>query len=87
MCSRFYWSVNDPYQLSQYWCSITLEESLPLFSVYTIDRTQDPPRKLCIADKSIMVVWEKILEPIQSIRAAHGQISINKKTMRPEVSE
>ncbi|KAI6645989.1 Histone-lysine N-methyltransferase MLL3 [Oopsacas minuta] len=84
VCSRFYWSVNDPFQLSQYWCSITLEESLPLFSVYTIDRTQDPPRKLCIADKSIMVVWEKIIDPIQSLRAAHGQIAINKKAMKPE---
>ncbi|XP_060638587.2 histone-lysine N-methyltransferase 2C isoform X4 [Anolis sagrei] len=71
--SRFYWSTRYANRRCRYLCSIEEKEGLPLFVIRIIEQGHED---LVLTDATPKGVWDKILEPVASVRKTSEMLQL-----------
>ncbi|KAH0627606.1 hypothetical protein JD844_003551, partial [Phrynosoma platyrhinos] len=71
--SRLYWSTRYANRRCRYLCSIEDKEGLPLFVIRIIEQGHED---LVLTDSTPKGVWDKILEPVASVRKSSEMLQL-----------
>nr|XP_034985248.1 histone-lysine N-methyltransferase 2C isoform X3 [Zootoca vivipara] len=71
--SRFYWSTRYANRRCRYLCSIEEKDGLPLFVIRIIEQGHED---LVLTDSTPKGVWDKILEPVASVRRSSEMLQL-----------
>ncbi|XP_066483648.1 histone-lysine N-methyltransferase 2C isoform X3 [Tiliqua scincoides] len=71
--SRLYWSTRSPNRRCRYICSIEEKDGLPLFVIKTVEHGHED---LVLTGATPKGVWDKILEPVASVRKTSEMLQL-----------